>query len=115
MSDVPFSLLLWETAQKRIQKSDYFPNASTADVIAALEHELAGGLRTWEAIFAAKGYIPTGLGAGSCGAGFAWDELSDTGGYAHLISAACQWLLYLEGKNDWQFHRIPAAEAQTRQ
>lgn len=106
---------LWEAAQDRIQKSDYFPNTSTADVIAALERELAGGLRTWEAIFAAKGYIPTGLGAGNCGAGFAWDELSDTGGYAHLISAACQWLLYLEGKNDWQVHRIPAAESPTRQ
>ena len=40
------------------------------------------------------------------------DELSDTGGYAHLISAASQWLLYLDGKKDWQTHRIPAAEAE---
>jgi hypothetical protein len=103
---------LWEVAQSRITKLHYFPAASTADVITALERELAGGLRTWEAIFDAKGYIPTGLGTGSCGAGFPWDELSDTGGYAHLISAASQWLLYLEGKNDWQTHRIPASLGQ---
>jgi len=88
---------LWDTAQARITKPHYFPPAGTQDVIAALERELGGGLRTWEAIFDSKGYVPTGLGAGSCGAGFAWDELSDTGGYAHLISAASQWLLYLEG------------------
>lgn len=42
--------------------------------------------------------------------GFVWDELSDTGGYAHLISAACQWLLYLEGKNDWAVHQVPGIE-----
>ena len=97
---------LWETAQSRIRKPNYFPQAGTEDVIAGLERELAGGLRTWEAIFDAKGYIPTGLGAGNCGAGFPWDELSDTGGYAHLISAASQWLLYLEGKNDWDVHQV---------
>ena len=54
------------------------------------------------AIFKAKGYIPTGIGAGNTGAGFPWEELSDTGGYAHLITAASQWLFYLEGKRDWE-------------
>jgi hypothetical protein len=98
---------LWEVAQSRIDKPNYFPAISTTELVTTLERELAGGLRTWEAIFDVKGYIPTGLGNGSCGAGFAWDELSDTGGYAHLISAASQWLLYLEGKNDWQVHRPP--------
>jgi hypothetical protein len=29
-----------------------------------LVRELAGGLRTWEAVLAAKGYIPTGIGTG---------------------------------------------------
>ncbi|HEY3492738.1 MAG TPA: hypothetical protein VGK43_07280, partial [Solirubrobacterales bacterium] len=56
--------------------------------------------------FKTRGYIPTGLGAGNCGAGFHWDELSDTGGYAHLISAASQWLMYLEGKCDWELHGV---------
>ena len=34
--------------------------------------------------------------------GFPWDEFSDNGGYAHLISAAAQWLTYLDGKRDWE-------------
>ncbi len=68
-----------------------------------LEHELAGGLRTWEAIFRARGYLPTGIGAGE-----AWDQLSDSGGYAHLMSAAAQWLFCLEGKRDWEVQRVPA-------
>lgn len=92
---------LWETARTRIQKPNYFPTVDSREVAAALQRELAGGLRTWEAVFDAKGYIPTGMGAGNCGAGFAWDELSDSGGYAHLISAAAQWLLYLQGRSDW--------------
>ena len=62
----------------------------------ALEKELAGGLRTWEAIFEAKGYIPSGLGAGGD-----WDKFSDSGGYAHLISAASQYILWMQKKRDW--------------
>jgi hypothetical protein len=68
-----------------------------------LEFELAGGLRTWEAIFAEKGYVPTGLGAGAD-----WDKLSDSGGYAHLIAACAQWLIYLDGKHDWELMKVPA-------
>jgi hypothetical protein len=101
---------LWETARANITTPNYFPAESAAEVRVALERELGGGLRTWEAIFKARGYIPTGLGAGNCGAGFAWDELSDTGGYAHLISAASQWLLYLEGKRDWEVQAVPPRE-----
>ena len=33
--------------------------------------------------------------------GAAFSEFSDTGGYAHLISAAAEGLLYLEDKRDW--------------
>lgn len=75
--------------------------SSEEDVQAWLEHELGGGLRTWAAIFCEKGYIPTGLGAGF------WDDFSDTGGYAHLISAAAQWRFYLAGKRDWETHQVP--------
>ena len=84
-------------------KRNLYLLSSEADVKAWLEHELAGGLRTWEAIFNEKGYIPTGLGTGAAG----WDRYSDSGGYAHLISAASQYLLYLDGKRDWEVHRIP--------
>jgi hypothetical protein len=71
-----------------------------------LERELGGGLRTWEAIFNEKGYIPTSIGST-----YDWDKYSDTGAYAHLLSAAAQWLLCLEGKNDWEMHNIPSVPA----
>ncbi len=74
-----------------------------------LEHELAGGLRTWEAIFDKYGYIPTGIGCHSVLPGLVWDKFSDTGGYAHLISAAAQWLMYLEKKNGLELQRVSSA------
>lgn len=64
------------------------------EVVAALRRELGCGLRTWQAVFDEKGYIPTSLGAGD------WDRYSDSGGYAHLIAAGAQWLLVLEGRSD---------------
>jgi hypothetical protein len=67
-----------------------------------LELELGAGLRTWRAIFREVGYIPTGIGTGS-----RWHGISDSGGYAHLISACAQWLLYLDGKRDWELHDVP--------
>lgn len=72
------------------------------NIKAWLEQEAGGGLRTWEAIFAGYGYIPTGIGCQSSVPGVVWDEFSDTGGYAHLISAAAQWIMYREGKSDWE-------------
>ncbi len=98
---------LWDTAKKAITKANYFPPENEADIRAALERELGGGLRTWQAIFQSKGYIPTGIGAGGTGAGFPWDDISDTGGYAHLIGAAAQWIFLLEGKTDWASQRVP--------
>jgi len=75
-----------------------------------LRHELSGGLRTWEAIFDQYGYIPTGLGAGNFLPGKSRDDYSDTGGYAHLIGAAAQWLYVIEGKRDWEQHHLPTAK-----
>ncbi len=71
------------------------------DVEKWLARELGAGLRTWEAVFDQYGYIPTGIGCQSAMPGVAWDEFSDNGGYAHLISAAAQWIQHLEGKRDW--------------
>jgi hypothetical protein len=97
---------LWEAAQLKIHSPHYFPESNEEQVRAALERELSGGLRTWKAIFDDKGYIPTGIGNGNNGAGFVFDELSDTGGYAHLISAASEWIIYLQGKNDWELQKV---------
>ncbi len=84
--------------------------ASETQLIKWLERELGGGLRTWEAIFDEYGYLPTGIGCQTAVAGTKWDAFSDTGGYAHLISAASQWVLYLEGKRDWELNRVLAGE-----
>ncbi len=67
-----------------------------------LERELGGGLRTWEAVFDQYGYIPTGIGCQTGLPGVRKDEFSDSGGYAHLISAAAQWIFHLEGRRDWE-------------
>jgi hypothetical protein len=85
--------------------TNLLPTVPADHVKAMLERELAGGLRTWEAVLDEYGYIPTGIGAGA-----SWDRFSDTGGYAHLINAAAQWLLYLDGKRDWEMHRVPAVK-----
>ena len=72
----------------------------------SLLKELVGGLHTWRRIFKEKGYIPTGIGASKV-ADTEWDSLSDAGGYAHLIAAASQYLLYLDDKFDWEEEGIP--------
>ncbi|MDB6032924.1 MAG: hypothetical protein JWM16_3262 [Verrucomicrobiales bacterium] len=91
-----------------VQIGDYVQNLyitqEEEQVKSWLWYELAGGLRTWEAVFRKKGYIPSGLGEGR------WERFSDTGGYAHLISAAAQYILCLEKKKDWEQHgKIPGA------
>lgn len=78
-----------------------FAASPEAQVTAWLRRELGEGLRTWQTIFDDKGYIPTGSGAGD------WDRFSDSGGYAHLIAAAAQWLFVLEGKRDWDGLNVP--------
>jgi hypothetical protein len=83
------------------ERHNFYLASPEKQVKARLEHELADGLRTWEAIFNKMGYIPTGLDAGAD-----WEYFSDSGGYAHLLSAAAQWLFVLEGKNDWEQHHV---------
>lgn len=72
------------------------------DVVKWLEREIAGGILNWRGIFATKGFIPTGIETGAD-----WDHYSDTGGYAHLISACAQYLNHLDGKKDWEVLRLP--------
>ena len=83
-------------------KALFYAASDERQVQRALEKELSGGLRTWEAIFDEFGYIPSGIGTGNH-----FDHFSDSGGYAHLLKAAAMWLMYLEGKTDWQAHNIP--------
>ncbi|MCX7819794.1 MAG: hypothetical protein N2652_11420 [Kiritimatiellae bacterium] len=113
---------LWEKARRKLSRAAYFPPAGAvtgehvvawggvggadavgeAEVRRTLERELGGGLRTWEAIFDEFGYVPTGIGCSSVLPGTPFDRFSDTGGYAHLIQAAMQWIRYLRGEHDWR-------------
>jgi hypothetical protein len=81
---------------------DFVLSSAQEQVKEHLERELAGGLRTWEAIFNEMGYIPSGIGTGQD-----FDHFSDSGGYAHLLHAAAEWLMVLEGKNDWEMNQFP--------
>jgi hypothetical protein len=101
---------MWDTAREQIAVTNFFPVASVDEVRTSLEKELGGGLRTWEAVFDRYGYIPTAIGGGTAIPGVSWDEFSDTGGYAHLISACAQWLFHLKGLNDWDQQHIPAGK-----
>ena len=82
---------------------NFYLASSEAQVEQALRRELGQGLRTWRNVYDEQGYIPTGTGSG-------WSQLSDTGGYAHLLSAAAQWLLVLDGRRNWELHKIPRLE-----
>jgi hypothetical protein len=101
--------LLWANLieQSRIsiqigqQVRNIYIASAESQVRESLEHELSGGLRTWEAIFNERGYIPSGMGTGR-----EMDYFSDTVAYAHLIHAAAQYLLYLDKKSDWSMHHI---------
>jgi hypothetical protein len=87
-----------------VQRNVYLASPE-AQVVARLRYELGCGLRTWDGIFRKMGFIPTGINAGGH-----WGPFSDSGGYAHLLSAASQWLYVLEGKRDWEMQGIPKAE-----
>ena len=87
-----------EAGGKRV---NIYPASAEEQVRDLLAYDLGCGLRVWQEIFRTWGYIPTAVGAGD------WDRYSDSGGYGHLLSAASQWLLYLDGRKDWETHRVP--------
>jgi hypothetical protein len=95
--------VLAEAGAEKLGLHDKAGNPIDRDtVVAWLRRELGGGLRTWEAVFDEYGYIPTGIGSNTVLPGIKRDAFSDSGGYAHLLSAAAQWVNYLEGRRDWE-------------
>ena len=66
---------IWEKRSQRAALSaanndeikKLYPAGAELDVKTWLERELGSGLRTWQAIFKEKGYIPTGIGGGHNG------------------------------------------------
>jgi len=76
--------------------------SSEQAIVKRLEREVSEGLTNWRNIFHEKGYIPTGLGPTHWWGNTKWEDFSDTGGYAHLVSAAAMYRMYLEGRRDWE-------------
>ncbi|MCS7253974.1 MAG: hypothetical protein NZ781_08145 [Armatimonadetes bacterium] len=78
---------------------NFYLASDEEQVISWLEWELGYGLRVWEEIFNEIGYIPCEIDGRDI-----FERFSDSGGYAHLISACAQWILYLSDKCDWKIH-----------
>lgn len=76
--------------------------SSEQALVKRLEREVSEGLSNWRRIFRDFGYIPAGIGPVRWHKDRLWSDFSDTGGYAHLISAAAMYRMYLEGRRDWE-------------
>jgi len=68
-----------------------------------LEYAVLGTIDFWNGVWKERGIIPSGWHTPSVPAG-GW-EISDTGGYAHLIHAMALWLIYQDGRREWQIIR----------
>ncbi len=75
-------------------------HSSTDTVRAALQQELADGLRAWQQVFEEWGYIPTGWYPPR--EKRSWGAMSDTGGYAHLLTAIAAYLDLQAGRPSWK-------------
>jgi len=85
---------------------NFYTMTEEKDLKDYLLNSLEEGIIVWKKIFEKKGYIPTGIGTSGFGFGYLWEDLSDTGGYAHLLGACSQYLYYIEGKKYWEDLKI---------
>lgn len=93
-------------------KKDLFFLSSEERIRRQFLNKIEGGIVVWREVFKKLGYIPTGFLyypeiTGSWGSGDWLEEKADSGGYAHLITACAQYLLYATGRNDWEVSNIP--------
>ncbi|HEY3900941.1 MAG TPA: hypothetical protein VGM54_20185 [Chthoniobacter sp.] len=77
--------------------------SESARIRKRLENCVLGTIDYWHKVWTERGIIPSGWHSPTAPAG-AW-ELSDTGGYAHLIHAMAYWLIYQDGDHEWQLIR----------
>lgn len=68
-----------------------------------LENSVLGTIDFWSRVWKERGIIPSGWHTPTAPAG-AW-EISDTGGYAHLIQTMALWMIYQDGHREWQIIR----------
>jgi hypothetical protein len=68
-----------------------------------LENGVLGTIDFWHRVWKEQGIIPSGWHTPSVPAG-GW-EISDAGGYAHLIHAMALWMIYQDGHREWEIIR----------
>jgi hypothetical protein len=69
-----------------------------------LENSVLGNIDYWNKVWKERGIIPSGWSSPTAPAG-AWESMSDSGGYAHLIHAIALWLIYQDGHREWELIR----------
>lgn len=68
-----------------------------------LENGVLGTIDYWNRVWKERGIIPSGWHTPTAGAP-GW-EVSDAGGYAHLIHAMAFWMIYQDGHREWELIR----------
>jgi hypothetical protein len=77
--------------------------SDAARVQKRLECAVLGTIDYWNRVWKERGIIPSGWHTPTAPAG-AW-EVSDAGGYAHLIHTMALWLIYQDGRREWEIIR----------
>lgn len=74
-----------------------------------LENAVLGTIDFWNNVWKERGIIPSGWHTPTVPAG-GW-EVSDAGGYAHLMHTIALWIIYQDGHREWELIReqFPAA------
>ena len=68
-----------------------------------LENSVLGTIDYWRKVWVQRGIIPSGWPSTAAPGNEA--ELSDAGGYAHLIHTMALWLIYQDGHREWEIIR----------
>lgn len=79
------------------------------EVAATFRREIEEGLHYWRKEWQTRGYLrPHWPIGGQFPNKHYWQhQVSETGGYAHLIAAGAAYVLWLDGKNDWELAQSP--------
>jgi hypothetical protein len=72
-------------------------------VRARMEQGIVGTIDYWYKVWKQAGCIPSGWDSPTAKAG-SW-VVSDAGGYAHLLNTMALWLIYQDGRREWEIIR----------
>lgn len=81
-----------------------------ARIRARLESLVLGTIATWHDVWTRYGFIPSGYHPDEARRVKSW-ELSDTGHYAHLIHTIALWMIYKDGKAEWEIIQAQTPKA----